>query len=45
MCLYEWKMNNRYELFQKRQESTKKQGYGIKESETLTKEELDSLLL
>ena len=38
-------MNIRYELFQKRQVSTKKQGYGIRESETLTKEELDSLLL
>lgn len=45
MCLYECKMNIRYELFQKRQVSTKKQGYGIRESETLTKEELDSLLL
>ena len=44
MCLYECKMNIRYELFQKRQVSTKKQGYGIRESETLTKEELDSLL-
>lgn len=45
MCLYECKMNIRYELFQKRQVSTKKQGYGIRESETLTKEELDNLLL